>query len=66
MNRPIRQGELLYPAEYVGAIGWDWRGDEQAELYVEAAPYALLERRRREPLPEESWRDLLAWLRRAR
>jgi hypothetical protein len=35
----------------------------RAKLYVEAAPYALLERRRREPLPEQSWQELLAWLR---
>jgi hypothetical protein len=62
-DRPIRRGGLRYPREYVGALGWDWRGDDQAELYVEATPYALLEGRRRQPLPEQSWREVLAWLR---
>jgi hypothetical protein len=62
-TRPITRGGLRYPREYVGALGWDWRDDDQAELYIEAAPYSLLERRRRAPLPEQSWRELLAWLR---
>jgi hypothetical protein len=47
----------------VGALGWDWRQDGQAELYVEAAPYALLERRPRRPLTEQAWAEILAWLR---
>jgi hypothetical protein len=61
-DRPITRGGLRHPREYVGALAWDWHDDDQAELYVEAAPYALLERRR-EPLPEQSWRELLDWLR---
>jgi hypothetical protein len=62
-NRTISQGGLRYPREYVGALGWEWRDDHRAELYVEAAPYALLEHRRPEPLPEQSWQELLAWVR---
>jgi hypothetical protein len=62
-NRPISRGGLRYPREYVGAVGWEWRDDERAEMYVEAAPYALLERRHREPLPEQAWQEVLAWLR---
>jgi hypothetical protein len=62
-NKPITRGGLRYPREYVGALAWDWLDDDRAELYVEAAPYALLERRRRVPLPEQCWQELLAWLR---
>lgn len=62
-NRPITRGGPRYPREYVGALAWDWLDDGRVELYVEAAPYSLLERRRREPLPEQAWRELLDWLR---
>jgi hypothetical protein len=62
-KRPITRGGLSHPREYVGALGWDWRDDDQAELYVEAAPYDLLERRRRPPLADEAWQEILAWLR---
>jgi hypothetical protein len=61
-NRPISRGGLRYPREYVGALGWDWRDDDHAELYVEAAPYALLDQRRRKPLTEQEWQEILAWL----
>src|SRR5262249_22817107 len=54
---------LRYPREYVGGLGWEWPDDGHTELYVESAPYALLEGRRQEPLPEETWRELLARLR---
>jgi hypothetical protein len=43
-------------------LGWEWRDDGRAELYVEAAPYALLERRPRWPLGEQTWAEILAWL----
>src|SRR5262245_22229070 len=62
-DRPIRRGGLRYPREYVGALAWDWLDDDRADLYVEASPYALLERRRRVPLSGQSSRELLAWLR---
>ena len=62
-NRSISRGGLSYPREYVGALAWDWLDDDRAELYVEAAPYALIERRRREPLPEPAWQEILAWVR---
>src|SRR5947209_8574157 len=44
-DAPIKRGGLSHPRAYTGAIGWDWRDDDWAELYVEAAPYELLERR---------------------
>jgi hypothetical protein len=62
-SQPIRRGGLSYPREYVGALAWDWLDDDRAELYVEVAPYALFERRRREPLPEPAWQEVLAWVR---
>jgi hypothetical protein len=62
-DRPISRGGLRFPREYVGGLGWEWPDDDHAELYVEATPYALLEGRRQEPLPEESWQEILAWLR---
>src|SRR5262249_34894842 len=62
-NWPITRGGLRYPREYVGAIGWAWRDDDLADLYVEATPFALLERRRRAPVPDQTWRDLLQWWR---
>ena len=62
-NRSISRGGLSYPREYVGALCWEWLHDDRAELYVEAAPYALIERRRREPLPEMAWQEILAWVR---
>jgi hypothetical protein len=63
-NRPISRGGLSYPREYVGALCWEWQDDDRAALYVEAVPYALSDhRRRREPLPEQAWQELLAWLR---
>lgn len=37
-DRPIRRGGLSYPKEYVGGLYWEWQDDDQAELYVEAAP----------------------------
>ncbi len=62
-DRPISRGGLSYPREYVGGLGWEWQDDDQAELYVEAAPYALLEQRRRQPLTEQEWESLVTWLR---
>lgn len=62
-NRPISRGGLSYPREYVGGLYWDWLDDDQADLYVEAAPYALLEHRRRKPLSEQEWQQILTWLR---
>ena len=59
----IMPGGLSHPREYVGALGWDWLNDDQAELHVEAAPYALLDHRRRRSLSEQEWQDILAWLR---
>ncbi len=54
-NQPISQGGLSYPREYVGGLYWEWHDDDQAELFVEAAPYTLLEQRRREPLTAQEW-----------
>ncbi|MFP5210317.1 MAG: hypothetical protein ACLGRW_13595 [Acidobacteriota bacterium] len=62
-NRPISRGGLSYPREYVGALCWEWQDDERVELYIEATPFSLLDRRRREPLPDQVWQELLAWLR---
>ena len=62
-NRPISRGGLRFPREYVGTFAWNWLDDDRAELYIEATPYSLLERREREPLPEQSWQELLTWLR---
>jgi hypothetical protein len=62
-DRPISRGGLRYPREYVGGLGWEWPDDDHAELYVEAAPYALLDHRRRKPLAEQEWEEILAWLR---
>jgi hypothetical protein len=62
-NTPISRGGLRYPREYVGGLYWDWQDDDHAEMYVEAAPYGLLEQRRRKPLSEQEWQDILAWLR---
>jgi hypothetical protein len=59
----ITPGGLSHPREYVGALGWEWLDDDQAELHVEAAPYALLDHRRRKPLTEQEWQEVLAWLR---
>src|SRR5262245_53382297 len=61
-DRPISRGGLRYPREYVGSLGWQWQ-DDRAALYVEAAPYALLEVRRRRSLSEQEWQEILAWLR---
>jgi hypothetical protein len=36
-DRPITRGALRYPREYAGALGWDWRDDDRADLSVEAA-----------------------------
>jgi hypothetical protein len=62
-DRPISKGGLRYPREYVGGLGWEWRNDDQADLHVEAAPYAFIDQCRHEPLTERDWRDILAWLR---
>src|SRR5262245_32310263 len=63
-DRPISRGGLRYPREYVGGLGWEWPDDDHhAELYVEATPYALLERKPRRPLTEQDWQEILAWLR---
>jgi hypothetical protein len=62
-DRPISRGGLRYPREYVGGLGWEWRDDDHAELCVEAAPYALLDQRRRRSLSEQEWQGILAWLR---
>jgi hypothetical protein len=62
-NSPISRGALTHPRSYAGALGWDWRDDDQSDLYVEAAPYDLLERQPRQPLAERSWKEILAWLR---
>jgi hypothetical protein len=59
----ITPGGLSHPREYVGGLGWEWLNDDQAELFVEAAPYALLDQRRRTPLSEQEWQEVLAWLR---
>jgi hypothetical protein len=59
----ITRGGLSHPREYVGALGWEWRDDDHADLYIEAAPTDLLERRPRRPLPEQAWQEILAWLR---
>ncbi|HKB36504.1 MAG TPA: hypothetical protein VKD72_08630 [Gemmataceae bacterium] len=59
----ITRGGLPHPREYVGALGWEWNDNGRAELYVEACPYALLERRPRRPLAEGDWQAVLAWLR---
>jgi hypothetical protein len=59
----ITPGGLSHPRAYVGALGWDWRDEEQAELYVEATPFALLGRKPRRPLAEQEWEEVLAWLR---
>jgi hypothetical protein len=53
----ITLGGLRYPREYVGGLGWEWQGDDQAALYVEAAPYALLDQRRRKQLTEDTVLD---------
>jgi hypothetical protein len=45
----------LHPRSYVGALGWEWRDDDQSDLYVEVALAELLERRPRRPLPEQAW-----------
>jgi hypothetical protein len=58
----ITPGGLSHPREYVGGLGWKWQDDDHAELYVEAAPYALLDHRRRRSLSEQEWQDILAWL----
>jgi hypothetical protein len=58
----ITPGGLSHPREYVGALGWDWRDDDLADLYVEATPYALLDHRRRRSLSEQEWQEILAWL----
>jgi hypothetical protein len=63
LGREDHAGGLSHPREYVGALGWDWRDEERAELYVEAAPFALLERKPRRPLAEQEWEEVLAWLR---
>src|SRR5579884_3476858 len=62
-DRPISKGGLRHPREYVGGLSWEWQDDEQADLYVEAAPYALIDQRRREPLTERDWQEILSWLR---
>jgi hypothetical protein len=62
-DRPISRGGLRHPREYVGGLGCEWPADDHAELYVEAAPYALLERKPRRPLAEQEWEEILAWLR---
>jgi hypothetical protein len=62
-DRPIRRGGLRYPREYVGGLGWEWQDDDHADLYVEAAPYALLDQRRHKPLTGQDWQEIMAWLR---
>jgi hypothetical protein len=62
-DRPISKGGLRYPREYVGGLSWEWQDDDQADLYVEAAPYTLIDQRWREPLTERNWQEILAWLR---
>src|SRR5262245_35972823 len=61
-DRPISRGGLRHPREYVGSLGWEWQEDH-ADLYVEAAPYALLDTRRHRSLSEQDWQEILVWLR---
>jgi hypothetical protein len=62
-DRPISKDGLRHPREYVGGLAWEWQGDDQADLYVEAAPYGLIDQRWREPLTERDWQEILASLR---
>lgn len=68
---PITRGGLNYPRALVGSLEWDWQGDDQVRLFVEATPYDLLGHRRqqqglpwplRQSLPEDEWAQLLDWL----
>lgn len=63
-NVEITKGGLTYPRDYVGGVYWDWLNDDQASLYLDATPYALLDKARkdRQELPEEAWQSIGDWL----
>jgi hypothetical protein len=66
-DRPITRGAFPEPRELVGALSWDWTGDDEAELTVQAYPYELLPRGGRggdqwQQIPEETWSAVMDWL----
>ncbi len=63
-NVEITKGGLKHPRDYVGGLYWDWLSDDLASLYLDATPYALLDKARkdRQELPEETWRSIGDWL----
>jgi hypothetical protein len=63
-SAPITRGSFPEPRELVGALSWDWDGEE-ALLHVEGYPYELLGSnwdRKRWDLPEETWLGVMGWL----
>jgi hypothetical protein len=60
-NVAVEAGGLNFPRSYVGSLEWDWNEDDRAELFVEATPYDLLERKEQHMTMEE-WETILDWL----
>jgi hypothetical protein len=66
-DRPITRGAFPEPRELVGALSWEWTGDDEASLTVEAYPYELLPKGARgrdqwQQIPEETWQGCMVWL----
>lgn len=59
-NNPITQGDLDYPRDYTGTIYWETKNN-LASLYIEAEPFALLDRPERQ-LTDTEWEQVLDWL----
>lgn len=57
----IEAAGLDYPRSYVGSLDWEWGEADIAELFVEAAPYDLLDKYERKGFPAEDWEEVLRW-----
>jgi hypothetical protein len=66
-DQPITRGAFPEPRELVGCLSWEWTGDDEVTLTVEAYPYELLPsagrgREKWQQIPEETWQGVMEFL----